>query len=365
VNVCLSLFIPANYLTILSAVAIAGGLCSGLFGLHLLGRKLLLGNMSTPKIDTAAPGLIEISGKAAGPHTLRAPITGKPCFLYRTTAWQQRDRGNREWRKVADETVHLPFFMEDSTGQLLVEPFGADLDLLTDFREEYTSELLVSDPPEVAPGIIDFLSRSEIDLLKPIRMEERLIRAADLLFIAGTLRENPGIQPRALSPGCGQDIDPLRDGCSDHSDSSPAPQVIRLTADTAASGSVQMGQQAKIAAALARAGIAKPEIWFTVAAPFETAVVEHCAASGTNSARSESRLDEGRVREEGLHQNPASSRFNLAPPVVLMKDASNPMFVISFRSQKECIPALLWKSSAFLCGGVALMLLGIYTILHA
>ena len=38
--------------------------------------------------------------------------------------------------KVADETLHAPFFIEDSSGHLLIEPFGADLDLHCDFQQE-------------------------------------------------------------------------------------------------------------------------------------------------------------------------------------------------------------------------------------
>jgi len=50
------------------------------------------------------------------------------------------------------------------------------------------------------------------------------------------------------------------------------------------------------------------------------------------------------------------------PPVVLMKRANDSTFVISFRSQKESVGALAWKSAAMICGGTALMLLGFYVL---
>jgi len=86
VPVCLCLFIPMNDITILSAVAIAGGLYFFFFGFRLLARKRLLLTTPTSKIRSAALGLVEVNGLAAGPYTMSAPITGKPCFLYHTTA---------------------------------------------------------------------------------------------------------------------------------------------------------------------------------------------------------------------------------------------------------------------------------------
>ena len=128
-TVCL-LPIPINHLTILSVAAIAGGLYFFLLGLQLRARKRLLLSTPTSKIGSAALGLVEVTGAAAGPYTTTAPITGQPCFLYQTTAWQQRHSRKDEWEKIAEETLHVPFFLGDSTGQLLIEPLGADLDLL-------------------------------------------------------------------------------------------------------------------------------------------------------------------------------------------------------------------------------------------
>jgi hypothetical protein len=46
-----------------------------------------------------------------------------------------------------------------------------------------------------------------------------------------------------------------------------------------------------------------------------------------------------------------------------MKGANDPTFVISFRSQKEFVSALAWKSAAMAWGGAAITLLGLYTLL--
>jgi len=357
VAVCLSLFIPINDLTILSAVAIAGGLYFFVSGFRLLARKRLLLTTPTSKIRSASMGLVEVNGMAAGPYTMPAPITGKPCFLYHTTAWQQRDGKKEDWDKVADETLHLPFFIDDLTGQLLVEPLGADLDLHRDFREEYAASFFssnFSNPDEVPPRVSVFLSRHGIAPARRLRIEERSIKPEDALFIAGTLTENPGVQVRSFSPRSDYSH---RTAPNNSSEQLPAPEIIRLPNGSSPSSTQEMSQQAKIAAALTRAGITKSEAWSAAGVPYQTIAVEENAPpapvfadnSAHNSAHDEAQ--------------PKPSDFNLSPPVVLMKGANNPTFVISFRSQKEFVSALAWKSAAMVWGGAAITLLGLYMLL--
>jgi len=354
VPVCLSLYIPINDLTILSAVAIAGGLYFFIFGFRLLARKRLLVTTPTSKIRSAALGLVEVNGMAAGPYTMPAPITGKPCFLYHTTAWQQRADKKDEWDKVADETLHLPFFIDDSTGQLLVEPLGADLDLHRDFREEYTASFFSSNislgEDGVPPRVSVFLSRHGIAPARRLRIEERSIKPDDALFIAGTLTENPGVQVRSFSPRSDYSHNPAPVNSSEQI---PAPQIIKLASGETPSSTQEMTQQAKIAAALTRAGINKPEAWSAAGVPYQPVAVEENTPPTPVSAHNSASNDE----------QPKPSEFNLTPPVVLMKGENNPTFVISFRSQQEFVSSLAWKSAAMIWGGAAITLLGLYMLL--
>jgi hypothetical protein len=410
VNHCLSVFIPINKLAIFSAVlssiAIAGGLYFVFVGFRLLVRKRQL--LATPRseIRSAVRGLVEVNGRAAGPHTIPAPITGKPCFLYQTIAWRQRDGEKQEWEKVADETLHLPFFIDDCTGQLLIEPLGAELELRHDFHEEYDPSFSSLKADNVPPRVSAFLSRHGILPGRRLRIEEFSIKPEDTIFVAGMLTENPGIPVRpssqhlAMSSNTGVRNHDFRNH-DWHSDSSrnsplhsfpeqvPAPQVIRLAASASASGGPPMGQQAKIAAALTRAGIANPEAWTAAGVSYQTADPERNTRSATLSTHAEARLEEARIHQTRLPQaRPNQARrnearpdqdrsklfdFDLTPPMVLMKDSlmkgasmkgsNDPMLVISFRSQKELLNALDWKSPALLFGGAAITLLGVYVLL--
>ena len=341
--VCISVFIAINQLAILSLIAIAGGLYFLFLGFQLLARKRLLLAVPTSRIGSAAIGVVEVTGLATGPHTITAPITGKPCFLYHTTAWQERKGKKQEWEKIADQTLHVPFFIADSTGQLLIEPIGAELDLLREYCEEYAASSFSSNRDEVPPRISVFLARHGIAPGLRVRIEENLIRPEDTLFVAGTLTENPGVEVRPFSS--------RSDGLTNLVEAKfVGPEIIRLQSG-AAPTTQEMGQQAKIPAALTRAGISKPEAWSAAGVPYEALAVDENATPAAVSPG-----------EESSHEE-KSSDFNLTPPLVLMKGANDSAFVISFRSQKESVIALTRKSVALISGGAAIILLGFYMLL--
>jgi hypothetical protein len=377
VSACVFVLPPINHLVLLALIAIAGGLYFFFHGFHLLARKRVLLNTPTSRIRSAALGLVEVNGQATGPHTMSAPITGKQCFLYRTVAWQQRVDKKQEWDKVADETLHLPFFVDDSTGKLLIEPLGADLDLHRDFREEYDASSFVSsfltNGSSIPPRVSVFLARQGITSGRRLRIEEHAIKPNDALFVAGTLAENPGIQLRPFAPH----IEPFanaanasgsspnrtsnnpREGAGNSfQETAPAPQIIQLSSGHSPASTQDMSQQSKIAAALTRAGITRPEAWSAAGIPFQSVTVEpnevFASASHVSSSSNSERTGE---------TQPTTVDFDPHPPVVLMKGANDPTFVISFRSQKEFVSALGWKSAAMIWAGSAITLLGIYVLM--
>lgn len=349
-----------NQLDVLSGIAIAGGLYLFFVGFRMLARKRLLMATRTSKIRSAALGLVEVNGMAVGPHTMPAPITGKPCFLYHTTAWQQRAGKEKEWEKVADETLHVPFFVDDSTGRLLVEPLGADLDLHRDFREEYDKSFFASDLNSVPPRVSVFLARHGVSPSRSLRVEERLIKPDDWLFIAGTLAENPGIRVRPFMSSGGSEANPMNGNSLGNS---AAPQVVNLSGGPLPSSIHEMTQQQKIAAALTRAGITRPEAWAVAGVPYEgdssdPATVQSSPrlASVTFSVQSDFNASRNTSGKD-------ASDPDLIPPVVLMKGTNDPTFVISYRSQQEFLSALAWKSAAMVWGGGGLVLVGVYVLL--
>ena len=346
-------------------------------GFILLARRHLILDTPASKIRSASIGLVELSGLAGGPYTLRAPLTGMPCYYYRTLAWQLKQSGkNSHWEKVADETLYVPFYLDDNSGKVLVDPQGAELDLHRDFQEEFHTSLF-STQLEVPGNAAGFLMRHGIDTAKKLKLEEYCIKPKNALFVLGTLAPNPGISVSAtpvrdvsddpirsafqhisgefassvaesLTPGLGRP-NPLPSVASCPTDE-PAisPLTIRLEGGESPSHSIDMNQQQKLAAALMKAGVTNPAAW-------DAAGVEYPGEGGAAVATS--------AAGGGTAVQDLASEFDLNPKTVLMKGENNRTFFISWRSQHGLAQSLGRKSRLMIWGGPALTLLSLYLLL--
>lgn len=149
-------------------------------GFFLLRRKRFIQNIPRCTIRGAPLGVIEVSGKVEGPYTIIAPMSEEDCFFYRSIVWSKGER--TPWRKAAEESLAAPFFLDDGTGKLMVDPRGAELDLPPAYSEEFQTDV-----PE---HLQHFLSRHAIRSGFPLKLEEYYVRPGDALFIMGTLQEN-------------------------------------------------------------------------------------------------------------------------------------------------------------------------------
>ena len=347
------------------------GACVGVYlfyrGFRLLQRKRLILDTPASKIRSASMGLVEINGLAAGPYTMMAPITGVPCYYFHTTAWQWQQRGkNSQWVKVADESLHVPFFLDDNTGRVLVDPQGAEMDLHRDFHDEFSTSLF-SSSLGIPSNIASFLARHSISTDKKIKIDEYCIKPKNALFVLGTLAQNPGLSVSAT---------PVRSLTAEQSALSfHIPDVSGLSADTdvTTAGKVLLSafksepplpSRPFIRAALipprfptrrsnkrsprpwSRAGITSPAAW-AAAGLMNPAVVATPASASIGG---------------GAAAATAPEQFDLHPPVVLMKGSHDPAFLISWHSQRDIVSSLSWKSTLMIWGGPALTLLCVYMV---
>jgi hypothetical protein len=365
------------------------GVCAGmgcfLYGFRLLQRRRLILDTPFSKIRSAAMGMVEVSGLAVGPYAVVAPITARPCYYYRTIVWEWKQNGkNKSWVKVAGECVHVPFFLDDNTGRVLVDPRGADLDIHRDFQQEFCDAFFTTKDP--APeNVRSFLTNHGIVTSNKIRVEEFCIKPKNSLFILGTLAENPGMEinpqpiredinltstgslqeslamtlssPVSLSVVFGRESGdmPLADPLTriDSHCEIAQPEVIQLSHGIGPTKSVDMTQQQKIAAALLKAGISSPAAW-SAAGLEATAVQVIHDAEVTKSGNGHKSGD----------SNSGSNGFDQHTTVVLMKGTNNKTFLISWRSQLEVARSLGWKCALMILGGPALALLSLYLLLN-
>jgi hypothetical protein len=356
------------------------GICVGIYlfvqGFRLLQRRQLILNTPVSKIRSASMGMVELSGLAVGPYTLVAPVTERPCYFYRTLVWEWKRRGrSSQWVKIAAECVHVPFFLDDNTAKVMVDPRGAELDLHRDFQQEFCDGFFTT-KQEAPPNVHALLSRHGISTTNKIKVEEFCIKPKNSLFLLGTLDENPGLELTShpihddetisgfgnmfqtpisfsmstptLSLGTERSsvIDnfsaasPIRDSAFDQPNpvKSASPIPIRLPSASGPTNSPDMTQQQKVSAALLKAGISNPSAW---------------TAAGVASAAS------------GVAPDPNSplANFDPHPPVVMKKGKNNPTFLISWRSQRELANSLGWKCTLMIWGGPVLTLLSLYGLL--
>ncbi|HSY92400.1 MAG TPA: hypothetical protein VK812_13570 [Candidatus Binatus sp.] len=360
-----------------------------IYGFRLLQRRRLILDTPFSKIRSASMGMVEISGQAVGPYTMVAPITARPCYYYRTLVWEYKQSGkNKTWVKIAGECMHLPFFIDDNTGRLLVDPRGADLDLHCDFKQEFCDSFFTTKEPAPA-NVHSFLSRHGIVTSNKIKVEEYCIKPKNSLFLLGTLGENPGIEvgPQpvqdaegtsfssgrfslssnlfSFSLGMGSRDADLDTSSSSHVFTMPSEagtEVIRLSPESTSAKSSDMSQQQKVSAALLKAGIASPVAWAAagvrsaaMATPGGVLVMPDPA-----NAASAGNGDGTPGNTEGTQ---SVNGFDPHPPVALMKGTNNKTFLISWRSQQEVARSLGWKCILMIWGGPALALLSLYFFL--
>ena len=368
---------PTGLLIWLVAGVVAG---IGLFiqGFRLLQRRHLILDTPFSKIRSASMGMVEVSGLAVGPYTMVSPITARPCYYYRTYVWEWKQNGkNKAWVKVAAECVHVPFFLDDNTGCVLIDPRSADLDIHRDFQEEFCDSFFTTKDP--APlNVRSFLARHGIETGNKIKVEEYCIKPKNALFILGTLAENPGqeVTPEPIhdddaaslfsSHGFSLSFSTSRVSDSSLDDRSflrqmaaisndPQPRGARLLSAVAPSKASDSTQQQKIAAVLLRAGISNPAAWAAAGLGnhgiqvIEDPAVTDQASSGNGAAAS----------------SPGAkvAGFDSHPAVALMKGTNNKTFLISWRSQQDLARSLGWKCTLMIWCGPVLALLSLYLLL--
>jgi hypothetical protein len=363
-----------NYFWIVAAIGTCVGMYLFVSGFGMLARKRLILNTPVSKVRSASIGLVEVNGLAVGPYVINAPITGLPCFYYRTVVWQLKRPGkNNNWQQIVDESLHLPFYLEDDTGRLLVNPQGAEMEIHRDFHDEFNGSVFFSSDL-VPENVRNFLMAHGVSNDQRIRIDEYCIKPKNALFILGTLAGNTGLTVSAKpvrtlpSPVASFNFN-LPSGTKTKVELAlnsaritmlPAgekvfetslqnvqelkTELVRLSCERPSS-SLDMTQQEKIAAALMKAGITNPAAWEAAGlnGPASAVATAPAAANGTSPSVNES-------------PNPEAEAFDLQPKTILIKGEHNPAFFISWRSRRDVVQALNWKSTLCIWAGPALTL---------
>lgn len=191
-----------------------GGLCIGPFllicGLAMLYagvKKYLLlqrvNNTPTSKVRSAAVGLAEFHGKAFCKEHTESPITKKKCAYYRLTAEYYKEGKHGGWRDFYSSASGKPFYLEDDTGRILVDPKDAEVDIPVDNSFEgriNPFSILGISQTKIDQKVIDFVNSAPPNIKSrfnsyaghKMRVKEYFIAEGDELYVIGSAQPLEG-----------------------------------------------------------------------------------------------------------------------------------------------------------------------------
>ena len=125
--------------------------------------KRLIENVPTSKARSVAMGLVELKGKIENRNkTLTDPFDGKDCVYWHIHIQQYMKRGKRRtWVTRHKAKKHVPFYLTDQTGSVLVNMQGANLKNV-ERDNEYESAMFFSD--DIPPKVEDYCNKENVKL---------------------------------------------------------------------------------------------------------------------------------------------------------------------------------------------------------
>jgi hypothetical protein len=256
--------------------------------------------------------------------------------------WQWSESGKEaKWKQVVNESLYVPFYLDDGTGTVLVDPQGAEMDVHRDFVDEISAAAFNAKSllPE---NVRNFLTMRGAIPYEKVKIEEQVIKPDYPLFVFGTLGENKAADSWSAQPHSeasrgnpfSLQFNLRGDGVLGRAAESvmgqlPGVRVERVMPQTGGvRGPVVVSDQ--VAANLKNKGIVLPGV---VVAESEATMVTQ-------------QLEEVRQAK-----------------VAICKGERGGPFTISSNSQKEVVRELSWKSTLYIWGGPIFTLICLYYLL--
>jgi hypothetical protein len=179
-----------------SLAGLGGGLVLFVLGIVWFRRRMLIENTPTSKIRSLAMGLVEIYGKVVpAKQLLKGPFSGDDCVYYKYTIEEYRHQGkNSRWVTVKQGEERTGFYLRDETGQVLVDPKGAGIEISKDYEFGSGSG---KDPPAQVMQFLDTSGMKHEGFFgfnKEMRFTEYHIAPGDSLYVMGTAGDNPFVE---------------------------------------------------------------------------------------------------------------------------------------------------------------------------
>jgi len=160
--------------------------------------RLLLVTTETP-IRALAMGFVEVHGKAVGDQSIISPVSKTPCFYYKIFLHVELGVGGKNHPTEFMKWECIPFYLQDATGKVRVNPVGIEGDLMLNEEVGVRTTALtrlagerpapVSREEELAKYANELVA-NRVTILKG-RFREYCILPGHWYDLAGTCVENP------------------------------------------------------------------------------------------------------------------------------------------------------------------------------
>ena len=187
-----------------AAILLAGAFFFFL-GLRNWRWKRLIENTPTSKIRGLAMGLVEICGSVTKPlkKYLKSPFTGKDCVYYEYQIQELRSNGKQTyWATISSGTDSVPFYLNDKTAAVLVEPQGATINVPHTYNSQTSSFKQVPDKVKSFCAARNISTQSWFfGMSKSMKFVERSLPAGETVYIMGTAGDNPYVEEATAQKG--------------------------------------------------------------------------------------------------------------------------------------------------------------------
>ncbi len=167
-------------------------------GFTIRKKKKLIENIPTSTIRGMAMGLVEIQGVAHPfKENLQSPFSKAACVFYHYKIEEHQGSGrSSRWVTIKEYASPDWFYLQDGTGEVLVNPAGAEFFLRPDRNYRMGSLMGGTEAQVFEEGLI-YLGISPQGFLgfsRELRCTETYIAPGDEVYVMGTASKNPMVQ---------------------------------------------------------------------------------------------------------------------------------------------------------------------------
>ncbi|NQT18158.1 MAG: hypothetical protein HQ592_00530 [Planctomycetes bacterium] len=198
---------------IICSVAAVVGIGIFFYGFNRMHRYRMIQDTPTSKVRSIAMGLVEIYARAVPERCMQTAYSSIDCVYYKYVIKEYRRHGSGKhtsyrWDRLESDEMLIPFFAADETGQVYVDPTGAEfnlrvkklylqkaglgslLSLILPGRRTEDSELIELDPEE--SGFFRMYSVGDRKYF------EYFIEPDEQMYVLGTAANSPSAPDNVL-----------------------------------------------------------------------------------------------------------------------------------------------------------------------